>query len=262
VHKFGKLIGAVSLLALCTAPAAAAGFDGLLSGDYGYTGFGSGNGHANDWGFDGAGAYNLGWSNISIQGEGGWHDFSGNGSWNDWNAGGALYWTGNWARLGATAGYQSESGDLSGNVTNYGAFGNLYAGSNFTIGVKGGGFSGNDGTSGPGNGLSGGNAGAQAIVYFWQNFALSGTYDYYKINHGDSENDFGAKVEWLFSQRVPVSVWGAYQHSQADGLGHANSFLIGLKLYTDSFGPAPLVARQRSGVEQWGTSFSPTGFVY
>lgn len=253
MRNFGKLFATASILALFAAPASAAGLDGLLSGDYGYTGLGTGNGHANDWGFDGAGAYNLG--NISFQAEGGWHDYTNHGSWNDWDAGGAAYWTGSWMRLGATAGYQSENGDLSGHATNYGAFANLYAGSTFTIGLKGGGFSGN-------GGLSGGNGGAQAIVYFWQNLALSGTYDYYGISHGQNENDFGGKLEWLVSQRVPVSIWGGYEHSQVDGVGHANSFLIGLKIYTDSFGPAPLVVRQRSGVEQWGTSFSPAGFVF
>ncbi len=259
MHRFVKFFGAVSALALCASPALAqavgGSFDGLLSGNYGNTSLSGGGGSVNDWGFDGAGAFNLGWSNVAVQADAGWHDFTDHGSWDDWNAGGAVYWTGHWARLGATAGYQSEGGDQTGHATNYGGFGELYAGSMFTIGLKGGGFSGNAG-------LTGGNAGVQAIVYFWQNFALSGTYDYFSLNHAGSENDYGGKLEWLVSQRVPVSVWGGYEHSQVDGLGHANTWLVGLKLYTDGFGPASLAARQRGGVEQWGTQFSPAGFVY
>jgi hypothetical protein len=260
VRKFGILFGAVSLLALCASPAVAGpfgSFDGVLSGDYANTSL-SGAGHANDWSFDGAGAFNLGWSNIAVQAEGGWHDFNGShtlGNWNDWNAGGALYWTGHWARVGATAGYQSENGGLSGHATNYGGFGELYAGPIFTLGVKGGGFSGN-------GGLSGGNVGVQGVLYFWREIALSGSYDYYNINGLGTENDWGGKLEWLISPRLPVSIWGGFEHDNVGGIGHANSWLVGLKFYTDSFGPAPLIERQRGGAEQWGTTFTPAGFVY
>lgn len=254
------------MLALCASPALADGpfgsFDGVLSGDYANTSL-SGTGHVNDWGFDGAGAFNLGWSNISAQVEGGWHDLNGDhlgGSWNDWNGGGALYWTGHWARVGATAGYQSESGSLSGHATNYGAFGELYAGPMFTLGVKGGGFSGNDG-------LNGGNVGVQGIVYLGREIALSGDYDYYSLNNstfggGGTESDWGGKIEWLVSPRLPVSIWGGYEHADVQGEGHANTYMVGLKFYTDGFGPAALVDRQRGGAEQWGTQFSPAGFVF
>jgi hypothetical protein len=115
VQKFSRLFGAVIVLALCAAPAMAqsmGGFDGMLSGNYGITSLSNGGGHANDWGFDGAGAFNLGWSNVAVQADAGWHDFTDHGSYDDWNAGGAVYWTGHWARLGADAGYQSEGGNL------------------------------------------------------------------------------------------------------------------------------------------------------
>ena len=256
--KFSRLFGAVIVLALYAAPAMAqsmGGFDGMLSGNFGNTSLSNGGGHANDWGFDGAGAFNLGWSNVSVQADAGWHDFTDHGSYDDWNAGGAVYWTGHWARLGADAGYQSEGGNLSGHATNYGAFGELYAGSMFTLGVKGGGFSGDAG-------LSGENIGVQAVAYAWRDFAVTGTYDYFHISHAGNENDWGAQLEWLVSERVPVSVWGGYEHSDVANVGHANTFLAGLKLYTDGFGPAALVDRQRGGVEQWGTKFSPAGFVY
>lgn len=255
-----KFFGILSVAGFCAMPTLAqplGNFDGVLSGDYGSSDL-SGAGHANDWGFDGAGALNLGWSNLAIQGEGGWHDFNDHdlgGNWNDWNAGGAVYWSGHWARVGATAGYQSESGQLTGHATNYGGFGELYAGPMFTLGLKGGGFSGD-------GGLDGGNVGVEGIVYLWRNIAFSGTYDYYHLNSAGNENDWGGRLEWLVSSRLPVSLWGGYEHSQVGGLGHANSFLLGLKLYTDGFGPAPLVERQRGGVEQWGTNFSPAGYVY
>jgi hypothetical protein len=125
----------------------------------------------------------------------------------------------------------------------------------FTLGVKGGGFSGDAG-------LSGENIGVQAVAYAWRDFAVTGTYDYFHISHAGNENDWGAQLEWLVSERVPVSVWGGYEHSDVANVGHANTFLAGLKLYTDGFGPAALVDRQRGGVEQWGTKFSPAGFVY
>jgi hypothetical protein len=254
------LLGGVGIFALATVPAAAQvypGFSGVLGGDYSNSQLSNGGGRANGWGADGIGAFNFAGTGLAAQGEVGWQRFDGSnvGNWNDWNFNGAAYWTGFWGRAGGTAGYQTENGDLSGHVTNYDAFGELYAGRMFTLGLKGGGFSGSAG-------LTGNNIGVEGVVYPFRDLALSGTYDFFHLDHFGNENDWGVQGEWMFSERLPISLWGGYQNSEIQNVGHVNTFMIGLKLYTDGFGPAPLVDRQRNGAEQWGTKFAPAGFTF
>lgn len=61
-----------------------------------------------------------------------------------------------------------------------------------------------------------------------------------------------ARVEWLFSQSTPVSIYGSYQHVNSGSggfLGSSNDdiFFVGLKLYMNGSGGGTLVDRQRNG---------------
>jgi len=59
-----------------------------------------------------------------------------------------------------------------------------------------------------------------------------------------------AKLEWMFSNSMPLSVYGGYEHADAGsgglGLG-GNAFFVGLKFYFNNPTGGSLVDRQRSG---------------
>jgi hypothetical protein len=230
-------------------------FSGVLSGGYANLS-GNGGGSINSWGGSGSGMFGFG-SNFAGQIDAGYHNYSasGGGTVDDWNIDGSVFWRGTQGRVGAVVGYNSVSGSgTSGHVTNYGAFGEWFAGSMFTLGVKGGGFSG---------GGSGGSdyLGAAATVYAMPDLAFTGGYDYDSFGHGGGNaNTWSIQGEWLVSERTPISVYAGYDSTSISGGGGSiNTWIVGLKIYTDPEGPAPLVERQRSGAEQWGTSLGAAG---
>ncbi len=254
-----KIIGTASAIALaaCVASPAFAmdGFNGLVGVDYSHLSVNNGGGDANDYGLGGSGLFNLG-SDFGFQADGAYHhlDANGGGSSNQWNVGGAALWTGMMGRIGASVSYNdSTGGGLSLQATNYGAFGNWYATNGITFGVKGGGFSAN-------HGVDGDYFGAALTGYLNPDLALSGGYDYTHINHAGNENDWSVRAEYLFSQQTPISLWAGYTNSKIGSGGPTiNVFSIGLTYYCDgSAGPESLEAHQRTGAEQWGTSFGPT----
>jgi hypothetical protein len=248
--------GAFALAACIVSPAlAASGFDGLLGVDYSHFSANNGGGSANDYGGSATGMFNLG-SHFGIQADGGYHHFdagSGGGNSNNWDAGGTGFWTGRMGRIGVTGGYTSVSGNGNDiHATNYGAFGDWYATHAITFGVKGGGFS----ASGDSKGEYGG---AALTGYITQNLSLQGGFDYTHIQHVGNEDDLSAKVEYLFSERVPVAIYAGYTNSKITGGGPTiNVFLVGLTYFCDSAGPESLVVHQRTGAEEWGNSFGPT----
>jgi hypothetical protein len=234
-------------------PALADDFSGVLSGDYAnYSGDGA---NLNSWGADGDGMFGLG-SNFAAQIDAGYHNLNGSGLNADvWNIGGTIFWRGTNGRIGAVVGYDSVSGGgVSGNVTNYGAFGEWYASSMFTVGVKGGAFTGSG---------SGGSDyfGAGLAFYATPDLVFTGGYDYDGFGSGGgSANTWSIGGEWLVSETTPVSVFAGYDNTSfSGGGGSINTWVAGLKIYTDPEGPAPLVVRQRDGAEQWGTSTGAVG---
>jgi hypothetical protein len=228
------------------------GFSGVLTGDYANYSESGGGGSLNSWGGSGAGMFGFG-SEFAGQVNAGYHNISGDGlSADDWNVGGSVFWNGMQGRIGAVVGYSSASGGgNSGNVTNYGGFGEWYAGSMFTLGVKGGALS--------GSGLGGSDyLGAAATFYAMPDLSFTGGYDYDSFGHGDgTANTWSIQAEWLVSERTPVSIYGGYANTKISGFPTISTWSAGLKIYTDPVGPAPLVERQRTGVEQWGTSTGP-----
>jgi hypothetical protein len=245
-------------LATIAGPAFADGmtdFSGILSGDYSNISASHGGGSINSWGGSGSGMFGLG-SNFAAQIDAGYHNynFSG-GSLNDWNVDGSAFWRGTMGRIGAVVGYNSVSGGgAHGNVTNYGGFGEWFASSMFTVGLKGGAFT--------GGGSSGSDyLGAAATFYAMPDLSFTGGYDYDSLGHGGGNaNTWSITAEWLVSERTPISIYAGYDNTSLSGGGSSiNTWTIGIRLYTDPEGPAPLVERQRSGAETWGPNTGTAG---
>jgi hypothetical protein len=231
-------------------------FAGSLSADYSNLSASSGGGSINSWGASGSGMFGLG-SAFAAQIDAGYHtlDVGGGGNVNDWNIDGSVFWRASAGRIGAVIGYNSiDTGGGSGHVTNYGGFGEWYGGSAFTLGLKGGAFTGSG---------SGGSdyLGAAATFYAMPDLGFTGGYDYDSFGHGGGNaNTWSIRGEWLISERTPISVYGSYANTSVSGVGPSiNTWSVGIKFYTDPDGPAPLVDRQRNGAETWGTSTGEAG---
>jgi hypothetical protein len=273
VSTRSTILASACAAALCAfaGPAFATDFSGVLSGDYGHS---STSGASEDtWGASGAGAFGFG-SNFAGQVNGGFHqddiDVKGFGTidLDDWNVDGSVFWRGSQGRAGAAVGYDALSGSLGPfsarlDATNYGGFGEWFAGQMFTLGLKGGGVSATANISSIGKGnVDGDYLGAAATVYAMPDLAFTGGYDYDHLSHLGNLNTWSINAEWLVSERTPVSIYAGYENSKVSGGGsNISTWTVGLKIYTDPMGPAPLVERQRTGAETWGTSFGIAGFA-
>jgi len=243
--------------AFAASPALADGtdFSGLLGGDYAHLSADHGFGDANVWGVTGSGVVNFGTPGLAAEGDAGYQNFSGNGSSNLWNVDGSLFWRMPEGRIGGVIGYDSASNG-GGHTTNYGGFGEWFAGSSFTLGAKGGGFNASFHSDGY-------YAGGNLTGYVIPDFALSGGIDYTHFNHFTNETDWNLRAEYLLSERVPVSIWGGYTNSNlSNGGPDINAFLVGVNLYFNGNGGTSLVDRQRDGAARWGTSFAPIGITF
>lgn len=254
------LIGSVSAVAMAAASLGVAqaddfsGFHGTLSGDYANIDVNHG-GSADDYGVSGAGTIPLNIYGASAEGDLGYHHLSGNGADADaYNIGGSLFWTPGAGRLGATINYHDLEAGGSVNVTNYGGFAQYYANDFVTVSAKGGGFSGD---------ADGYYIGGQATGYATRDIALNAGIDYAHINRFTDETDYALSAEWLVSEETPISVYGGYTYSDlSDTSLHANTWMVGLRIYTDGNGAATLVDRQRSGTLGWVSDFGPAAFTF
>lgn len=226
-----KLLAGVCLLAGMASTSAYA-VSGTLSGSYANLDAGIGN--ADVWGANGAltGLFSDNWG---LEGAASYHNVSNAGSADIWSLGGSAFWRDVNGRIAATVMYHDVPGATA---TNYGIGGEWFAGDQFTVALKGGGIS--------GSGTNGGYVGGDVKWYAMPNLAFDGRVDY--ADQGVSTTTETIQAEWMFSETFPVSVYGGYQHVDIGGLGgDGNVWFVGLKLYTNDDGPAPLVARQRNG---------------
>ncbi len=257
-----KLLGSVCALALGLLPLAAAhadgwpGFSGTLSGDYANL-HANGGGSADSWGGTGAAKFNFGTAPFAAQFDGGYHNINGSGaSVDDWNLDGSVMWLAPMGRAGAVVGYNNLNGGGSAHVTNYGGYGEWFAGPGFTLGGKAGGFSGSGSTDGY-------YLGGQVVGYLGGSFALSGAVDYTHLSHAGNDTDYTARGEYLISQRVPVSIYGGYTYSSfSGGGGHLDTWFVGLKFYCNGSGEQSLADRQRGGPVSWPIQFGPAIFKF
>ncbi len=249
------LLASVASLALSVAlgeAASANGISGTLSSSY-----------ANDtssnggdlWNVDGTltGRFGGDWG---LEAVGGYHSLdAGVGSNLDiWNVGGSAFWASVNGRVAASLNYYSTS--ISGvdlHVTSYGAGGEWYAGPSLTVAVKGGGNSADVSAFGASASKGGGYACGMLKWYAMPNLAVSGSVDYTDQFGGHATSET-IKGEWLFSQSLPVALYGGYEHADlnAGGFGYnaggaGDLFFIGLKLYMNGDGSGTLVDRQRDG---------------
>lgn len=228
---------------------------GVIGGDYSYTGFNQGLGHANTYGGELGGIVPFG-SDFSGQVTGGYHriDASGFGA-NDWNVAGTVSWDPAWGRLGANVGYTNAS--VSGahvNATNYGAYLEYYAGDRATLGLRGGGATVSASAFGMGSGSeTGGYVGGQLLGYLTPDLALRGTVGYVGIS-GGHQTTAGVHGEWLVSESTPISAWVGYDYADFGGGGGSdvtgNTISVGLKYYFG--GSGSLQHHQRTGEDDWG----------
>jgi hypothetical protein len=228
----------------------------VVGGDYGYTGFNQGLGHANTYGADVGGIMPFS-TDFSGQLTGGYHRIDGSGAGaDDWNVAGTVSWDTTMGRVGANVGYTNAGlSGLNANVTNYGVYGEYYAGQQFTVGLRGGGVSGSASAFGVGSGSStGGYGGGEAVAYLMPDFAARATVGYVGISDGHQWTA-GIHGEYLFSEKTPLSGWVGYDYSSIGAQGfevHGNTVSIGLKYYFG--GGGSLEQHQRTGEDDWGPS--------
>lgn len=262
-----SLLAAVSTVGLLAAgaaladPAAPASSDtsvvaqGVIGGDYSYTSFNQGGGHANIYGGELGGIIPFG-SDFSGQVTGGYHRLDGSGfGVNDWNVAGTVSWNQPWGRLGANVGYTNAGASGANvNATNYGAYVEYYAGDRATLGLRGGGTTLSANAFGMGSGSeTGGYVGGQLLGYLMPDLALRGTVGYVGVS-GGHQTTAGVRGEWLISEATPISAWVGYDYADFGGGGGSdlvgNTVSVGLKYYFG--GSGSLQHHQRTGEDDWG----------
>lgn len=248
------ILTTVSALAMISAPALADDLDfaGTLSGQYTHVGFSDILPDANLWGVNGSAKIGLGDTGLNAELDAGHSHLSLSGVHaNDWNIGGSVFWKAEEGRVGATLAYNKV--DFSGfdtHATNYGGFGEYFASDMFTIGGKAGGFSGD---------LNGLYVGGGVTGYVFPDFAVSASVNFTNFNHAFQETDLGLQGEYLISEEIPISAFAGYTYSDlSNGGGSANTFFVGLRLYTNTTGTT-LVERQRNGTVGSLSTFGPLG---
>ncbi len=255
-----QMIGTACALAfgVYSAGPALADVSGTIQGDYGHVDVSNAGGSADEWGGAGSARFSLGTWGLNAQVDGGYHQLSANGGGtvDDWDINGSLFWLGSMGRVGGAVGYNGIriSNGGSGNLTNYGAFGEWYAAPMFTVGVKGGGASLSNG------GGTAGYFGGEAVWYVIPDLDVNGTIDYVSFT-GAHLTNYSANAEWLVSESTPVSIYGGYTRTEVPG-GSANTWMIGLKLYMNGNGSSTLVDRQRTGNVDWASHVNVLGLVF
>ena len=240
-----KLLAGVCAAAVCALGAGQAMADpsGTLGGGYNYTTAPGSSGHIDDWNVNGNIAAPI-TSNITVQGDAAYDGYSTSGfNFHTDSVSGAAFWQAAKGRIGLTAGYnQLGASGTNFNYEDYGAFGELYATNQITLGIKGGGLT--------GSGLHASYFGGEIVGYAMPNLALTGTYDYLSVSGGHI-SAYGASVEYLISEKTPFSITGGYTYTDAGSGFHLNTWMIGAKFYFGGKGTT-LVDHHRSGAEVWG----------
>jgi len=255
---------AAAFVASSAQAAAPNGFVGTVSADYANVDHSSG-GNADLWGLNGAGAFGLGMNDIGAEIDGSYHRLSvSNVDANIWGIGGSVFWAPGAFRVGPSVSYtkydftRAASG-LDAHATTYGLFGEYFINDRFTVGAKGGGTDGEVNSIGFGSGSgTGGYIGGELTGYLTPDFAFKAHVDYLNVGGGHVTN-YGLNAEYLFSEATPISVYGGYVKTElSNGAGHANTWLIGFKFYTN--GTGSLVNHHRT--ETLGSIGTVTGLNY
>ena len=230
-----KILTPVFLACLLIPAAASAQVSGTFGGGYSRI---LNNGGADLYGVNGSLATVFG-GGFSVEATGSYFKVN-PGSADLWTGGGNLFTDTFFGRMAFGA---MTGGVNFGHATSYGAGADWYFADNITLSLKGGG---NYATGGN----TGGYVGMQGAYYLNPNLVFTASADYAGNSSpltGRSVGDLNtekARVEWQFSDTMPLSVYGGYQRYQVGGT-EANALFVGLKFYMD--GASTLVAHQRTG---------------
>jgi hypothetical protein len=258
--QFQRVAAALALAGLLAVPAYAnqpqqAGF--FVSADYGHASATGVSG--NTWGLGMGGEVPLFHSGFHFQLDGAYSNVSGDNSpaIKTWNVDAAPYYAWSFGRAGISVHYigqQGGEGYIDDTLYDFGAYGEWWAGSHFTLGVKSGTI-----TNGTGSGSF---VGGRLAAYLFPDLALSGIVEYEKTGSENSETDTTLEGEYLISESLPISVFGGYTLASPSGIGSTdvNLFFVGVKIYANGHNESTLVERQRSGTLGWLASFGTINF--
>jgi hypothetical protein len=152
------------------------------------------------------------------------------------------------SRLGAGVQYYDASNGASLDVTYYGLAGEGYLSDMFTLAARGGAFSRSPGSDGY-------YLGGEGSVYPFPNLALNLNLDYVDFDSGGDITDFGAEIEALPFNTIPISVYGGYDRADFSGGGDWDVWTIGLKAYLGAAGDGTLVSHHRQEVLRFAPKF-------
>lgn len=190
-----RVAAALGLAALLAIPARAnqpqqPGF--FVSTDYGHASAKDG-GDANTWGIGLGGEMPVFHSGFHFQLDGAYTNFSGTGDTvKTWNADVAPYYAWSRGRAGISIHYIGQQGGfgvVDDTLYSYSAYGEWWAGSHFTLGIKSGTV-----TNGTGSGSL---VGGRLAAYLFPDLALSGIVEYEKSGSDNSETDSTLEGEYL-----------------------------------------------------------------
>jgi hypothetical protein len=240
------IVGGSCLAAFCLAAGAALADPGAtVSGAYSDIADANGAGHVRAWHVDGSAVTPLGASPWSVQADASYNGLKGpNVDGHVTNLSASVLRTGKRGRIGATVGYNAFPGLNLADRTNYGAFGEYWAGDRATLALKGGGVSGGGTTATYGGG--------EVVGYLTPDVALSGSIDHLR-QPGAHITVATAQAEWLPSRRSPASLFAAYSNVDFNG-PRQHVWLVGFKLQFGAGAKASLVERQRTGPAGWAAA--------
>jgi hypothetical protein len=241
LRMLSALTGA-SVLALFAVSAAQAqpmpSFGGFVWGQYS-TGEDSGI-DVDVWGGGGSAAFNI-MQNFGVQGDVGFRsaDAGGGVELDAWTLGGSAFFRAPMFVFGANIGNTSfEIDPFDYDVTNYGAFGEFYAGQMFTIYALGGALDGDFG-------FDGSYFGAGAVIYPIPLLSLTANVSTAEDDANDNSTEYGISAEYLFSPAMPVTVYGGYSRVDSDS-ADVDIWTFGLRFLFGGATGGTLVERDRS----------------
>ena len=236
-----KLLLASTCALACAAVAVPALADGIAATGQGT--YGNIAGHTT-WTADGSVNLPLDWySGLSVEGNVGDRGFS---SIHVFDAGGSVIWTDPDFRLAGSVLYNDlTSGGSSIDATQFGAGAEWYFNPWLTASARGGAIAGK---------VHGGYFGGTVKWYVMPDLAVDGFIDYTDLAHKApgavlvNETNYGAHVEWLPMEDIPVTVGANYTRVHlAPGSTDTDTWFLAIKFYFNDSPATTLVDRQRTG---------------
>jgi hypothetical protein len=250
--------------------AAPMGFVGTVGASYGQSDCDGCGDSVDDWGIDGSGAFGFGPA-FGGQLDVGYRSIE---DTDLFGVGGSLFWAPGWGRAGVSLSWETTDQELFGvdvdvDGLTYGVFGEYYFGNYFTVGAKGGGANVNFDAGGGDDDQSGFYVGGVLTGYVMPNLAIQGDVlfteadDFLGSDESLDTTIFTIGAEYLVSEMIPISVYGAYSFGNTEFAGgdlDSDKWMIGARFYFGAAGPT-LVDKHRNGTLGWVGKTSMTSFI-